>query len=533
MVTKDQLLNKSQESNAADVPKIIMLRTSTFESEHPNNYALNGKIEYKQVIEEIKQLIYLSLPLSFINVCENCTSIIILSFIGHLAVDADLKLNAIGLSKNYLNIVGESIIWGMVSALFTFVPQAIGKKRNDLLAYYFQQSLLILTLTCVLSSIALYFADRVLFYVVNNDDDSAKILSMISIYSKLLIIGLFLDGYLIIVQTICQSLNYQNYLLILLFVVALCVYPITYLFVDYLQLDYVGGAIAFNVVTFLQLLSCIIVLIIKKDFFYLIKPISISKLLRWKKIKKYLSLSIPGVIQNSLEWWMIEIYTVLSNYIDQSTISIASIVILSMVDLMITMVWVSLYMSCTIQIGKYVGLKSLYGLRNCIVAISIVFVAIFLTFTLIIIFLNRQLPLLFTNDEQIVQLSSLLLYILIAVEFGNGLNKTVGGISAGIGKQKISAAIVVVSYYVIGIPSVLLVLFYCDYRSDLYKGCIVIWSGLALSSCIAGILSSVYICNVNYEEIIRQSSLNNTIDVFSHKLSVVKFSIGANTRLQT
>ena len=93
---------------------------------------------------EIKQLVYLSLPAIFSYVLFVAIGTICILFAGHLG---ELELAAMSLGLSVVNVCGVAVGFGLGTALETFCSQAYGAKNFRLVGIVLQRGIIIFCLS--------------------------------------------------------------------------------------------------------------------------------------------------------------------------------------------------------------------------------------------------------------------------------------------------------------------------------------------------------------------------------------------------
>lgn len=295
-------------------------------------------------------------------------------------------------------VTAFSISWGMTTALFTLIPQALNcSNRENILALYFQRAMLIVTITCFIMCFPQFYAGKILHAIGQPYD----LIGMVTDYCQTLLPSLFFVGWFTVLQRIAQALHFNWQILIILCFCAILTFPIAYSFVHFLKLGFLGAAHAVNVITFLYVQSIymfvlpfhvfffvLLVILIachhkfsnttnKKKFFffqrqcfllglflaykgygYLFKPLGCGVIIAKQGISEYLGLSIPGLLQSSLSFWVSQILTILAAYIvsDTSHSVIGSIVIMTNVNSICNMVWTGIAVATGVMFVAFVCL---------------------------------------------------------------------------------------------------------------------------------------------------------------------------------
>ena len=447
-------------------------------------------------------------PICIAALAEYAPQVIINNVIGHLNNNASHAISTVGLARMYSMMTGSVFITGMLSDLHTTIPQSIGAQRPDLLRYYVQRAFFIIFIIMIPIIFIQFFADKILYAI----GQPQPILHDTMIYCLLIIPNIYGKGWLFIVQRVAQSLNYNYCVLWVTLFCSLLMYPLNILFVYKFNFGFMGSAFALDFASIISALMIGIYLwwkghgIIFKPM--LCKKDDIVKLIDINSIKDYLSLSIPGLIQSTFEWWIQQIGTILSGYIINPTLAISVTILMGLMNGICIMLCWGCYMAITIRVGKYIGAGMEFEAKRSAKSGVLISTSISIITALLLLIFRYQIPYFFTNDHQIVYLSSNLIIVLCVLQFFMILYYDISAIYRGIGQQKKSAKIVLATYYGLSLPITLILLFGFQLTQSTLYGTIAIWSSLAFGNFIAASTLFIYlICKINWNTVIHESQL--------------------------
>ena len=253
---------------------------------------------------------------------------------------------------------------------------------------------------------------------------------------------------------------------------------------------------------FFSQLFCNTILIYTRKYGFIFIPCKLSQIFNSKGIKSFLCLSIPGLFQYSLEWWILEIATIIAGYINNPELSVGATVVTSQINLFGLMIAMSLGSTISYRIGKYIGAFQVdYAKRSLQVGIFLCLIISCIIGGICIIF-DRKLPQLWTYDKNVISLSHNLMHILMIMQITVNTYQYLGGIYRGLGYQSIAAIIVIITYYCIALPLCLILLFvpkndkyfpYFGWNSNTKIGTMIVWASLALGNGLAAIFLIVYL----------------------------------------
>ncbi len=139
------------------------------------------------------------------------------------------------------------------------------------------------------------------------------------------------------------------------------------------------------------------------------------------------------------------------------------------------MVAIGLGVTATVRVGNQKGLKDFVELRRIAFSLLLLSVIIMSTFALIFAITKNILPTIYTNDLNVIRLSSTLIVIAGIFQLSDGLQVVVLGTLRGMQDVIIPMFMTFIAYWVIGFP----ISYYLGLKTDL--GSDGIWIGLLIS----------------------------------------------------
>lgn len=197
-------------------------------------------------------------------------------------------------------------------------------------------------------------------------------------------------------------------------------------------------------------------------------------------LKKILSLGIPSGLQWVFEVGAFAFAVIMIGWIGPKA-QAAHLVALSMASVTYMMAS-GLSAAASVRVGNQYGLKSRRGIRMA-GFIAFILVAIFMGMmaTTFIVFKNF-LPTLFTNNKEVIEVSSSLLIVAAFFQLSDGIQVVSLGALRGIQDVKVPTFITLIAYWIIGLPMSYVFAF------KLNMGILGIWYGLSLGLTSAAML---------------------------------------------
>lgn len=197
-------------------------------------------------------------------------------------------------------------------------------------------------------------------------------------------------------------------------------------------------------------------------------------------LKKILSLGIPSGLQWVFEVGAFAFAVIMIGWIGPKA-QAAHLVALSMASVTYMMAS-GLSAAASVRVGNQYGLKSRRGIRMAGFS-AFILVAIFMGMmaTTFIVFKNF-LPTLFTNNKEVIEVSSSLLIVAAFFQLSDGIQVVSLGALRGIQDVKVPTFITLIAYWIIGLPMSYVFAF------KLNMGILGIWYGLSLGLTSAALL---------------------------------------------
>lgn len=203
---------------------------------------------------------------------------------------------------------------------------------------------------------------------------------------------------------------------------------------------------------FARVLMAVIMFILiyyNKPLWNIIKQTNFFRYQR-KRFVKVLKLGIPTAFQMGFEVSAFSGAAIIMGMIS-SDAQAAHLIAINMASITF-LVCTGLAMAGTIRVGNLLGQKAFVKLRNAGFSVMIQ-VSVFMCITGIIFIVFREwLPYLYIEDEQVVQIATLLLVYASIFQIPDGIQVTALGALRGFQDVRIPTIITLLAYWVVGIP---------------------------------------------------------------------------------
>jgi MATE family multidrug resistance protein len=401
-------------------------------------------------------------------------SIISMLFLGRVS---ELALAGGSLAIGFANITGYSILSGLAMGMEPICGQAFGAKRFKLLGLTMQRTMILLLLTSIFISFLWLNMKRILLFC-GQQEDIANVAQSYILYSLPDLVAQSLLHPLRIYlrsQSITLPLTYSATLSILLHV------PINYFLVNFLQLGIKGIALGSVCTNFNLVVSLIIYIWVSGTHKKTWNGFSSACFKGWKSL---LNLAIPSCISVCLEWWWYEIMILICGLLINPQATVASMGVLIQTTALIYIFPSSLSFGVSTRVGNELGAENpqkakLAAIVGLCFSFVLGFSALFFAISVRSIWATM-----FTNDPQIIALTSMVLPIIGLCELGNCPQTTVCGVLRGTARPKLGANINLGCFYLVGMPVAVWLSFFAGFD---FKG---LWFGLlaAQGSCMVTML---------------------------------------------
>ncbi|KAL1531452.1 Protein DETOXIFICATION 49 [Salvia divinorum] len=421
-------------------------------------------------LKEAHALARLALPQIITALLLHSRSVISTLFLGRLG---PLPLAGGALAVAFANITGYSILSGLAAGMEPICSQSFGARRFPLLGLTLQRGVLLLLLASLPISLLWLNITRLLL-LSGQDPAIAAQAHTFLLHSLPDLLALSLLHPLRIYlrsQSITLPLTISAAASLLLHL------PINLLLVDHLHLGVRGVALG-SALTNLNTLAFLLLFLLltgkhRNTWFGFSK----EALTGWKPL---LDLAIPSCISISLEWWWYELIILLCGLLLHPKPAVAAMGILIQTTALIYAFPSSLSSSLSTRVGNEIGARRPDRAKfAALVGLSISFL-LGLAALLFAVSVRNTWALMFTDDKEIIGLTTLVLPIIGLCELGNCTQTTGCGALRGTARPNVAANINLVCFYVVGMPVAVVLAFYYEI------GFAGLWIGLlaAQGSCM-------------------------------------------------
>ncbi|GMH09022.1 hypothetical protein Nepgr_010862 [Nepenthes gracilis] len=435
-------------------------------------------------IKEANSIARIALPVIMTGLLLYCRSMISMLFLGRLG---NLSLAGGSLALGFANITGYSVLSGLSTGMEPICGQAFGAGRHSLVGLTLQRTILLLLFTSLPISLLWLNMNKILLFF-GQDEDIATQAQLYLIYS---LPDLFAQSLL---HPLRIYLRTQSMTLPLTFCAALAIIfhtPINYLLVIRLNLGIRGVALSGVWTNFNIVISLVVYILISGVYK---KTWAIPSLMECLKGSKSLvNLAIPSCISVCLEWWWYEIMILLCGVLHNPRATVSSMGILIQTTSLVYIFPSSLSFSVSTRVGNELGAirpekAKLSAMVGFVYSFVLGFSALFFA-----IMVRKKWATLFSNDEEIIALTSAVLPIIGLCEMGNCPQTTGCGILRGTARPKIGANINLCCFYFVGMPAAVWMGFFAGFG---FEG---LWLGLLAAQGACAVAMVVVLGRTDWE----------------------------------
>ncbi|KAI5961239.1 uncharacterized protein KGF55_004164 [Candida pseudojiufengensis] len=450
----------------------------------------NGSNEPKTtILKESKILVVNSIPLMITYFLQYSLNVISVISVGKLG---SKELAAISLSTMTSNISGIAIIQGISTCLDTLCAQAYGRKDfNNVGIHFIRCNYFIMLLFIPIWIFWNFGVEKILiFFIGENEIDICKLASN---YLKVLSYGL--PGFILFEngKHFLQSQGIFHISTYILFIAFPFNILLNYILVwSKINIGFLGASLAIVLTNwFMAILLYGYILFYNNQCWPKQNLLNKIYFINWKKM---IDLSIPGVLMVEAEWLAFEIITF-------EAAKFGEIVLASQSIISSLLVWfyqasAALGMVASSRVALFIG--SAYKNSAKKSSISAIYTSlIFGIFNFILIFrFRRSLCSIFSNDSDVIEVSSKVLIIGAIYQVNDFLCCTTSGLLRAQGRQKIGAYLYLIGYYLIALP----IAYYLAFIQNLQL--IGLWCGMIIALAFVSISQLIVIIKSNWDDII-------------------------------
>ena len=408
--------------------------------------------------------------------------------IGHLLVGLvdDIMVGALGPIKLAATSLGNSLIFIAISigigfsfAITPLIAESDGEKDYKKGRLQFHHSMLLMTILAFVLVLFLFVLKPVLFHLKQPPEVVALAIPYfeivaLSMFPMILFQGLkqFTDGLSQTKYAMQATLitNVINVALNFMLIYGWWIFP---------KMGIVGAAIGTLVSRVVMVIFMVLILRNKeifKPYLKLLKREEINK----KIFKRIINLGLPSALQMLFEVGVFTASILLAGVIGAFPQAANQIAIkMSATTFMIS---IGVGVATTIRVGNQKGLRKFKDLRRIAISNILLIAFIMSVFTILFMLFKDLVPLLFTKNEEVIQIAATLLIVAGVFQVSDGIQAVVLAALRGLQDVIVPTYITFIAYWVIGFP----ISYYLGLHTELKT--LGIWIGLLISLTLSALM---------------------------------------------
>ncbi|TPX07334.1 uncharacterized protein E0L32_010756 [Thyridium curvatum] len=403
------------------------------------------------------------------------------------------ELGAVSLATMSANITFYAPVQGLATSLDTLCAQAYGSGHKHLVGLQLQRMTCFLMLLVAPFAVLWWNAEGILAKML----PEARSAELAGLYLRVVIPGMPAYAIFECAKRFVQAQGLFQANTYVLLISAPINVLLNYLFVWHLGWGFVGAPIAVaitqNLMPFLLFLYVIFI-----DGYQCWGGFSRRMFHNWGPM---IRLALPGMIMVVAEWLAFEVLTLASGQFGASALAAQSI----LVTITSTTYQIPFPMSiaASTRIANLIGAKLVDAAKTCA---RVAFVAGWLIgiFNLVVVAtLRYKIPLLFTQDREVIELVARVMPLCAVMQVFDGLAAVSHGILRGVGRQEIGGYANLIVYYILAVPLSFATAFSLDW--ELYG----LWFGVSIGLFLVALIEYGYLYRYDWELAVRDAEHRN------------------------
>ncbi|XP_020593392.1 protein DETOXIFICATION 14-like [Phalaenopsis equestris] len=403
--------------------------------------------------------------------------------VGHLG---ELALSGSAIATSLSSVTGFSLLLGMASGLETLCGRAYGAKRYKKLGIHTYRAILSLIIVCLPISLLWIYMGKLLSLIGQDpliSQEAGK-------YIAWMVPALFAYG---TAQPLMKFLQSQSLTLPMLLssFTTLCIHiPLCWAMVLKTGLGNVGAALSISISYWINVL--ILLMYIKYSDSCKATRTALS-MEAFKGINEFLRLAVPSAVMMCLEWWSFELLVLLSGLLPNPRLetSVLSICLTSIVVLYT--IPYGLGCAASTRVSNELGAGKPNGARLAFLVVISITIVEALVASLALFGLRRVIGYAYSNEDELVRYVREMIPLVSISVIMDACQGVLSGIARGCGWQHIGAYVNLGAFYLVGIPTAVLLGFL------FHNGGKGLWIGILSGSVIQTLLLGVITISTNWQ----------------------------------
>ncbi|XP_043695207.1 protein DETOXIFICATION 16-like [Telopea speciosissima] len=442
-----------------------------------------GPCSRSNIIVEVKKQLWLAGPMISVSLLQFCLQLISVMFVGHLG---ELALSGASMATSFASVTGFSLMMGMGSALDTLCGQSYGAKQYHMLGIHMQRAMFVLLLVSI--PVAFIWANTgPILLAVGQDPEIA---AEAGVYARFMIPSLFAYGLLQCHVRFLQTQNIVFPMMISSGITALLHIFLCWILVFQSGLGNIGAALANSISYWIN----VILLALYVKF----SPACKNTWTGFSKealhgVLKFLRLAIPSAVMVCLEMWSFELMVLLSGLLPNPKLETSVLSISLNTSALVWMISFGLGGSVSTRVSNELGAGNPQVARLAVLVVLVMAITEGILVGMTMILLRRVWGFAYSNENEVAKYVANMMPVLALSNFLDGIQCVLSGTARGCGWQKIGAFINLGAYYLVGIPSAIVLAFV------LHIGGKGLWFGIICALCVQVLALLIVTFRSNWE----------------------------------
>ncbi|GAB4860997.1 Protein DETOXIFICATION 16 [Ancistrocladus abbreviatus] len=472
---------------------LISIQSTTNDDDHQENgchQVWKGEKKRATLVEEVKKQLWLAGPLVMVNLLLLSLQLISLMFVGHLG---ELALSGASMATSFATVTGFSLLMGMASALDTFCGQSYGAKQYHMLGIHMQRAMLVLLVVSV--PLAVIWANTGSILSALGQDH--RIAAEAGLYAQVMIPSLFAYGLLHCIIKFLQTQNIVFPMMISSGITTLLHIVVCWILVTKSGLRTRGAALANAISYWINVLLLALYVKLSSSCKKTWTGFSLEAL---QNIPSFLRLAIPSACMICLEMWSFEMMVLLAGLLPNPELETSVLSISLNTGSTVWMIPFGLSCAASTRVSNELGAGHPQAAHLAVQVVLCMAIAEGILVGTVLILIRNIWGYAYSNVVEVVRYVGIMLPILAASNFLDGIQCVLSGTARGCGWQKIGAFINLGSYYLVGIPSAILLAFV------LHIGGKGLWLGIICALIVQVVSLLVVTLRTNWEKQAKQAA---------------------------
>ncbi|XP_043695206.1 protein DETOXIFICATION 16-like isoform X2 [Telopea speciosissima] len=438
-------MDREEQRSSLTSPLIHFSEENSFELKS----VAKGPFSKSNIIAEVKKQLWLAGPLISVSLLQYCLQVISVMYVGHLG---ELALSGASMATSFATVTGFSLLMGMGSALDTFCGQSYGAKQYHMLGIHMQRAMFVLILVSIPLAFIWANTGPILLAVGQDPDIAAEA----GVYARFMIPSLFAYGLLQCHVRFLQTQNIVFPMMISSGVTVLLHFFFCWILVFKSGLGNIGAALANSISYWMNVLLLAVYV-----------KFSPSCKNTWTGFSKealhgvlnFLRLAVPSAVMVCLEMWSFELMVLLSGLLPNPKLETSVLSISLNTAGLVWMIPFGLSGSVSTRVSNELGAGHPQAARLAVLVVLVMAITEGILVGMVLILLRRVWGFAYSNEEEVAKYVANMMPVLALSNFLDGMQCVLSGTARGCGWQKIGAFINLGAYYLVGIPSAILLAF--------------------------------------------------------------------------